>query len=222
MFPLYDSTPRRNFPFVNYLIIALNIYFFWLELTSVDPEAFITTYSFIPQQFALFNPASYLPILYSLFIHGGLLHILSNMWFLHIFGDNVEDRMGHFQYLIFYLLGGVAATLGQYFIAPHSTIPMIGASGAISAVAGAYFVFYRHSKVKALVPFILIFTLIDIPVWLFLGYWFFIQIFSGLGSLTAMSVQDGGVAWFAHVGGFIFGYLVAKFFYRENYAAVSS
>ncbi len=221
MFPLYDSTKRERFPFVNYLIIIANIYMFWLEISASNSEAFIQQNSFVASNFHFFNPYSYIPILTSLFVHGSLLHLLSNMWFLRIFGDNVEDRLGHIRYLIFYLVGGVIASLSQYFLDPSSVIPMVGASGAISAIAGAYFVFFRKSTVKTLVPIIFLFTIIDIPVWLFLGYWFFIQLFSGLGSLTSMTLQDGGIAWFAHIGGFIFGYLFAKLFSQSHAQSTS-
>jgi membrane associated rhomboid family serine protease len=142
-------------------------------------------------------------------MHGGFMHILFNMWFLHIFGDNVEDKLGHIPYLLFYLFGGFVATMGQYFFDTNSTIPLVGASGAISAVAGAYFVFYRDSKVKTFIPAVIIPVIIDIPAWFFLGYWFVIQVFSGIGSLTE-SINEGGVAFFAHVSGFVFGYFLAR------------
>ena len=144
------------------------------------------------------------------------MHILSNMWFLHIFGDNVEDAIGHIPYLIFYIIGGIVSMLCQYAIAPNADVPMIGASGAISAVAGMYFVLYRRSSVKTLV--ILFFGLIDIvniPVWLFLGYWFILQLFSGIGSLSSIDPHAGGVAYMAHVGGFVFGYFFAQFVKQE-------
>jgi membrane associated rhomboid family serine protease len=219
MFPLFDSTPRRTTPFVNYLIILINIFVFWKEITATNIDTFITQYSFIPSAFHLFNVQSYIPLISSLFLHGSILHILSNMWFLRIFGDNVEDQFGHLKFLIFYLVGGVVATLAQYFVDPSSSIPVIGASGAISAVAGAYFVMFRHSTVKSIVPIFFLFTLIDVPVWLFLGYWFFIQIFSGLGSFTSLAVQDGSIAWFSHVGGFLFGLLVAKLLVNSDMAS---
>ncbi len=209
MFPLGDSTPRRTFPFVNYLIIIVCVLVFLIQLSSPDFEAFVMQFAFVPARFSFLDLTSYRYILYSLFMHGGWFHLLSNMWFLHIFGDNVEDRLGHFKYLIFYILGGFVAALSQYFLnSGDSSLPMLGASGAISAVAGAYFVLYRNSRVKTLVAFFLTVDIIELPVWFFLGYWFIIQLFSGIGSL--ISFQAGGVAWFAHVGGFVFGYLVAR------------
>lgn len=216
MFPLSDSTPRKNIPYINYLIIALNIYFFYLELSAPDIEAFIASHAFIPAQFSFFSPISYYYILYSLFLHGGFMHIISNMWFLFIFGDNVEDSLGHIPYLIIYLVGGVIAALSQYAIAPNVTVPMIGASGAISAVAGMYFVLYRKSSVKTLVIlFFGLLQIVNIPVWLFLGYWFLIQIFSGIGSLSSVDPNAGGVAYMAHIGGFIFGLILAQFVKRQ-------
>lgn len=208
MFPLGDSTPRSTFPFVNYALILLCIFVFLIQLSAPDFDIFVMQYAFIPDRFNILDLASYRYILFSIFMHGGIFHIVSNLWFLHVFGDNIEDRMGHISYLLFYLGGGFAATLAQYFLgSPESSIPMLGASGAISAVAGAYFIQFRDSRVKTLITMVTI-RVIELPVWFFLGYWFFIQIFSGIGSLVTF--QDGGVAWFAHIGGFLFGVLIAK------------
>lgn len=208
MFPLGDSTPRDSFPIVNYLIIGLCIFAFFLQLSAPDFDAFVFTYGFVPARFSFANPSTYLNILYSMFLHGGFFHIISNLWFLHIFGDNVEDRIGHMKYLIFYILAGFAATFLQLLVTTDPSIPMIGASGAISGVAGAYFVLFRDSKIKTLLTLYVI-RVVELPVWFFLGYWFVIQLFSGVGSLVAF--QEGGVAWFAHIGGFVFGYLTARF-----------
>lgn len=210
MFPISDSTPRRTFPFVNYIIIFLNIYIFIQQLSAANTELFTYQYSFIPSQFHVFDPLSYIPIFTSMFLHGGFLHIILNMWFLHIFGDNVEDVVGHIRYLLLYLGAGLVATLAQYILLPQSTIPMVGASGAISGVAGIYFVFFRRSTVKTLVMYFFFWDIIELPVWFFLGYWFVTQLFSGVGSLVAFDVNRGGIAWFAHIGGFVFGYLIAK------------
>ena len=130
---------------------------------------------------------------------------------MHIFGDNVEDRLGHLNYLIFYILAGVAAVFAQYFFNLGSNIPMIGASGAISGVTGAYFVLFPRGRIKAIVPvFFGFYDIIILPAWFFLGYWFIIQIFSGVGSLVTFDINQGGVAWFAHIGGFLFGYIIGK------------
>lgn len=212
MFPLKDNTPRNTFPFVNYLIIAFTIFIFLVQIGSPDFEQFVFRYGFIPRDFSLTNPSTYPFIIYSVFLHGGLFHIVSNLWFLRVFGDNVEDVFGHFRYLSFYLAGGVAAVFAQYFVAPEASVPMIGASGAISAVSGAYFVYFRNSRVHTLVALIIIWTIVDLPASVVLGYWFVTQVFSSLGSLaSAGDVNQGGVAFFAHVGGFAFGYIVARF-----------
>ncbi len=210
MFPIRDSTPRLTTPYINYIIIFSSVFVFFLQLGSSNFELFVYQYGFIPRDFNAFILSSYQPIFSSLFLHGGIFHILSNMWFLHIFGDNVEDRLGHILYLFFYLAGGFFATITQYFFATTSTVPMIGASGAISAVAGAYFVFFRKSRVQTLVALFLIWTIIDLPASVVLGYWFITQVFAGLGSLASYDLNQGGIAFFAHVGGFIFGYLAAK------------
>lgn len=221
MFPLRDSTPRKSFPFINYLIILINIVIFIMQLAAPDPESFVLDYAFIPVQFHFTDIYSYTYIITAMFLHGGFLHLISNMWFLHIFGDNVEDVLGHFRYLLFYLASGVAATLLQYYFMQDAAIPLIGASGAISGIAGAYFVLFRHSKVVTLVTyFFWIWDIIELPVWFFLGYWFIIQLFNGIGSVVALDYNGGGVAWFAHVGGFLFGYLLVKSispnFYRQS------
>ncbi|GIW64619.1 MAG: rhomboid family intramembrane serine protease [Patescibacteria group bacterium] len=215
MFPIRDSTPRRSFPFVNYLIIITTIFVFLLQISASNFEDFIFQYGFIPSRFNFLDLDSYKYILFSIFLHGGFFHLISNLWFLHIFGDNVEDRLGHFFYFVFYLLAGFLAVFFQLIFNFNSDIPMIGASGAISGVAGAYIVFFKRSNIEAIVPsFFGFFHLIKLPAWFFLGYWFFIQVFSGLGSLVTFDIQQGGVAWFAHIGGFLFGYYFVKKFYR--------
>jgi membrane associated rhomboid family serine protease len=215
MFPISDIAPRRKFPFINYLIIIITVYVFFLQLTAPDFEEFIFQYGFVPSRFSFFDISSYKYIIYSIFLHGGFLHIFSNLWFLHIFGDNVEDRMGHLNYLLFYILSGIAAVFSQYFFNLGSNIPMIGASGAVSGVAGAYFLLYPRGKIKAFVPvFFGLYDIVILPAWFFLGYWFLIQIFSGIGSLVTFDINQGGVAWFAHIGGFLFGYITGRRFKR--------
>ena len=213
MFPIKDSTPRRTFPIINYLIIALTIYVFFIQIMAPDFEEFVFQFGFVPSRFNFFDLYSYRFILYSIFLHGGLFHIASNLWFLHIFGDNVEDRLGHLRFLIFYILAGAIAVFSQLFFNFGSNIPMIGASGAISGVTGAYFALFRHSKIESLVPtFFGFYDIIELPAWFFLGYWFVIQVFAGVGSIVSYDIQQGGVAFFAHIGGFIFGYVVVKVF----------
>lgn len=208
MFPLRDSHHTYKFPLVTVFIIVANVLVFLAELTTFDPEAFITSYALIP---AKVNFGSYLtltPFITSQFLHAGFLHIIGNMWFLRIFGDNVEERFGSIRYLIIYLLSGVMGGFLQYIFSPNSEIPMLGASGAVAGVLGAYLVFFPHHKIETLVPLGLFFSRINIPASIMLVYWFIIQVFSGVGSVAV--AQVGGVAFWAHVGGFATGYLIAK------------
>ena len=215
MFPISDTAPRRGFPIVNWLIIAVNVVVFLTELTAPDSELFIFQNAFVPNRFSFLDSSTYTPLLYSLFMHGGWLHLLSNMWFLYIFGDNIESYMGHVPYLFFYLIGGVISLLIQYLISPASAIPMIGASGAIAAVAGAYFVLFRTERIKTLLFIFIFVTVVELPVWLFLGYWFALQLFNGFGSLVSYDLNQGGIAWFAHAGGFIYGWWAVRNWLRR-------
>ncbi|HRN70633.1 MAG TPA: rhomboid family intramembrane serine protease [Candidatus Woesebacteria bacterium] len=214
MFPLYDSSDKDTFPLVNYAIIILNVFVFYVQLSSPNFERFIYQYGFIPQRFNPFFLESYGFIVTSMFMHGGFWHIISNLWFLHIFGDNVEDRMGHVGYAFFYILAGIVATFTQYIFMMGSSIPLVGASGAISGVAGAYFLLFRNSKVKSLVFAGYYVTTANLPVWLFLGYWFTIQLLSGFATFDPNA--QSGVAWFAHIGGFIFGLFIALFLRKDR------
>jgi membrane associated rhomboid family serine protease len=207
MFPIKDTAPRRTFPFVNYILIAVNVAVFVYELVSPDFERLILTYGFTPQNFDIFNLSTYVPVFTSMFLHGSFFHIISNMWFLYIFGDNVEDRIGHFPYLLFYLAAGFFASMAQYVLSIQSAIPQIGASGAISGVIGSYFIFFRKEAVQTLIIFFFIWDIVEVPVWFFLGFWFVIQLFSGVGMIVANTFDQGGVAFFAHIGGFVFGLL---------------
>jgi len=216
MFPLSDSHPTRTIPFVNFAVIALTILVFLLQLSAPDFEAFIFEFGFIPAIFSFFDPSSYVRVISSIFLHAGLFHIIANLWFLHIFGDNVEDLLGHLRYVLFYLATGIAAVFAQYIFSPESTIPMIGASGAISGVAGAYFLLFKHARIKSLVPLGFFIHIVELPSWFFLGYWFILQFFSGIGSLVAYDIQKGGVAYFAHIGGFIAGIILISFLRRRS------
>lgn len=212
MIPLHDTNQRNSFPFINYFIILSNIAVFILQLSAPDFEAFILAHAFVPAQFSLLNPASWFTVISSMWMHGNLLHIIFNLWFLHIFGDNVEDRIGHIRYLLFYVVCGIAAVGAQYVIEPSSTIPLIGASGAIAGVTGAYLKLFKDARIVALVPsFFGILHRVVLPSWIFLGYWFLLQVVSGFGSLATLEVNQGGVAFFAHIGGFIAGYFLAFF-----------
>ena len=217
MFPLYDTARSRIFPVVNLLLIAANILAFLYEL-QMDPQAlpgFISTWGLIPARFLNDPTGTWLTILTAMFLHGGWFHILSNMWVLYIFGDNVEARMGGLRYLIFYLLSGTSAALLQSYVLPASQVPMIGASGAIAGVLGAYLILFPSARVASLVPIFFIFTVIEIPAVIFLLFWFASQLFSGWLALQGGSAS--GIAWWAHVGGFVFG-LIMVFFFRKRTA----
>ncbi len=208
MFPIRDHNPSNKFPFINILIIALTSYVFFLEITAPDTETFIRQYALIPSHISFLNPETLKPFIYSIFLHGGWLHILSNMWFLWIFGDNVEAALGHIRYFLFYMLCGLAAGFLQYIIAPTIAVPMLGASGSIAGVLGAYLVLYPDHKIDTIVPLGFFLTQVQIPAFIMLGYWFIIQLFSGIGSLSLSTM--GGVAFWAHVGGFIAGFLLIR------------
>lgn len=211
MIPLHDSQKTYKFPFWTYLLIAINIFVFYQEFISPNPDGFITQYALIPSMIDFSNLQTLYPFITNQFLHAGIIHILSNMWFLKIFGDNVEERMGFIIFPLFYLLAGIAAGLAQYIIASDSQIPMLGASGAVAGVLGAYFAMFPHHKVSTLVPIFGLFTIINLPASLMLIYWFITQLFSGTASLASTS-DVGGVAWFAHIGGFATGWIIAKLF----------
>jgi membrane associated rhomboid family serine protease len=188
------------------MIIAINVAVFLHERSLDDYSAnhFVSLYAMIPARFYVST------LVTSMFLHGGWMHLIGNMWFLWIFGDNVEDSLGKFKYLLFYLACGVAAGLTHLFFNLDSRIPTVGASGAIAGVMGAYMLQFPHARVTTLIPLFIFFTTVDIPAWLVLAYWFVIQLVSGASDIATMHVQKGGVAWFAHVGGFLAGALLIK------------
>ena len=208
MLPLSDHNPSRTVPVVNYLLVAVNVLVFFWEL-SLGPriEHELLLISFVPARFwaAPFYPPNLLRILVSMFLHGGWLHLGGNMLYLWIFGDNVEDRLGHFKYVIFYLLCGLAATLSHAIANPDSTLPSIGASGAIAGVLGAYIVLFPKARVTTLIPIFVFITIRELPAVLVLGLWFVLQFFVGVASIGASPDATGGVAVFAHIGGFVTG-----------------
>jgi len=216
MIPLYDTLHSRRLPIVNWLLIALNVLVFLYEIQlSPSGLARLTgTWGLVPASLFAHPEVAWITILTSMFLHGGWFHILSNMWVLFIFGDNVEDRMGGSRYLVFYLLSGTAAALLQSFLLPGSREPMIGASGAIAGVLGAYLLLYPQARIASLVPIFFIFTIIDVPAFIFLLFWFVSQLFSGW--LTLGGAGGSGVAWWAHVGGFVFGMLAVYVFARRR------
>jgi len=212
MFPLYDTVRSRRFPAVNLMLILINIvaFLYEIQMDASTLKEFIFEWGLIPARL-LGNPSTaWRTIFTSMFLHGGWFHIINNMWVLFIFGDNVEARMGGIRYLIFYLLSGVAAVLLQTYILPSSAVPMIGASGAVAGVLGAYLILFPHSRIASLVPILFIFTIIEIPAVIFLLFWFASQLYSGLFAIQGSS--GSGIAWWAHIGGFIFGVAMVFFF----------
>ena len=212
MLPLTDHIPRRTVPVVTMLIIIVNIIVFLWELQlGPDLQQAIMQVAFIPARLWLsgYLFANLQTIVFSMFLHGGFLHIGSNMLYLWIFGDNIEDRLGHVRYTVFYFLCGVIAALTHAFANPSSTLPSIGASGAIAGVLGAYLILFPRARVTTLIPIFFFVIIRELPAVLILGLWFVLQLFSGVGSLGLRDAQDmGGVAYFAHIGGFVAGMIL--------------
>jgi membrane associated rhomboid family serine protease len=220
MFPIKDDQPRYSTPYINGFLIALNILIYLFQ-SSLDPhsyEVFARQFGVVPSHLSAFLAGSpkyplgaiVIPFFTSMFLHAGWMHVLGNMWFLYIFGDNIEDYLGHFQYLVFYILCGLFAMSTQVAIYPHSNLPTVGASGAIAGVLGAYFILYPRARVLTWF-FVFVFY---IPAWLTLGYWFVLQFLAGAVTLSvAQTGKDvGGVAVWAHVGGFVSGLVMVKLF----------
>jgi membrane associated rhomboid family serine protease len=221
MIPLRDTIRSSKFPLVTWILIGLNTLIFLYEI-SLPPSALdrlVMTYGLVPANLNLFQPASLLHDSQSLlslfthtFLHGGWFHLISNMWILFIFGDNVEDRMGRGRYILFYLSGGLIAGLTQVLIDPSSPTPAVGASGAIAGILGAYFIIFPRARVLTLIPIFFFPWFVEIPAIFYLGFWFLSQLFSGISSLNLIDHTIGGVAWWAHIGGFLFGILFYRFF----------
>jgi len=220
MFPIKDDQPRYSTPYVNTSLIVLNllVYLYQATLGQRSYIAFLMQYGVVPSRLSLFLSGASreslgtvaLPYFTSMFVHGGWQHVLLNMWALYIFGDNIEDYLGHFKYLTFYLLSGLFAMMTQVLIYPHSNLPTVGASGAIAGIMGAYLILYPRARV---LTWFFVFVLY-IPAWIVLGYWFVLQFFAGAATFSmAQAGRDvGGVAVWAHVGGFIFGVTIVKLF----------
>jgi membrane associated rhomboid family serine protease len=216
MLPIRDTIPTKHFPVVNYLIIGANLFVYLIQI-QLGPEIdrFVYVYGLVPARYSLPQISAYFTFgqqLFSLlsfmFLHGGFWHLLGNMWTLYIFGDNIEDRLGHLRYLLFYLLCGLASGLSHLLLNFASNVPTIGASGAIAGVMGAYFILYPSSRILTLIPILFIPWFIELPAFFFLGIWFFLQFISATLSGGGVS----GIAWWAHIGGFIFGIVFLKIF----------
>lgn len=226
MFPIRDTIPSKNYPVVNNTIIGINIILFLFEMSQgANLDRFVYIYGLVPARYSMPQISSYfttgqqfLSWLSFMFLHGGFWHLLGNMWFLYIFGDNVEDRLGPFRYLVFYLLCGITSGLSHLLFNLHSNMPTIGASGAIAGVMGAYLILHPNSKILTLIPIIFIPWFIEIPAFFFLGFWFILQFLSAAGSHGNI----GGIAWWAHIGGFVFGIVFLKIFLMLPETGVSS
>ncbi len=222
MIPLRDTIPSQTFPIINITLIVVNVLIFLLTQFLPDDQhrLFLSNFGVVPARMTYAfggegaTPLAVVPLFTSMFLHAGWFHLIFNMLYLWIFGDNVEDAMGHFRYLVFYVLCGLAATATHIFFSPLSEVPVVGASGAIAGVLGAYFLLYPRSRVLTLVPLLFFFSLIELPAFVFLGFWFVIQFLSGLFSIGAPSA--GGVAWWAHVGGFASGAVLVFPFRRRR------
>lgn len=213
MIPIRDVIPSRTTPVITIALLVLNAAVFLVSPALDSPafEQFVRTWGVTPATF------EWSAVFTSMFMHGGWMHLGSNLLFLWIFGDNVEDRMGHGRYLAFYLLCGSVAVGAQVLAEPQSSVPMVGASGAIAGVLGAYIVMFPHSRVLTLVPLFIFVTFIEIPAGILLGLWFAMQLLSGVGSLMVVQPEDmGGVAFWAHAGGFVTGVLLVFLFQRPE------
>jgi membrane associated rhomboid family serine protease len=218
MLPLKDDQPRYSTPYITWFLIGLNllIYFFQATLDPQSSKLFARQFGEVPAHLAAFlagsplysMPQVVLPFFTSMFLHGSWMHVIGNMWFLYIFGDNVEDYLGHFKYLVFYLMAGLIAMGTQVAISLHSNVPTLGASGAIAGVLGAYFVLYPRARV---LTWFFVF-IVYIPAWFVLGEWFVMQFLSGAATLSMAGRDLGGVAFWAHVGGFVAGVVMIKIF----------
>ena len=225
MIPIRDTISSKNYPIVNTSIIVVNVIFFLLQLAQgSDLNRFIITYGLVPARYTtpeigrLFSfGEQVISFITFMFLHGGFWHLLGNMWFLYIFGDNIEDKLGHLRYLVFYFLCGIASGLFHILLNFHSQAPTIGASGAIAGVMGAYMITYPRSKILTLIPIIIIPFFIEIPAVIFLGIWFLFQFLNVAGT----TAHGGGVAWWAHIGGFIAGIIFLKMLLKMPGAGVS-
>lgn len=226
MIPIKDTIPRIGFPLITWIIILINgiIFIFEISIPKNILTQFFNLFGLVPARYSqgAFGPHipldNYLPFLTSMFLHGGWLHIIGNMWFLYLFGDNVEDQMGHVRFLIFYLLSGIAAGLAYFILDIHSTVPEIGASGAIAGVMGAYMIMFPKSRILTLIPIFIFPFFVEFPAILFIGFWFILQLFSGTLGLASQEA-GGGIAWWGHVGGFITGILLLPFFRKKGHSA---
>lgn len=219
MIPLKDLNPTRRTPAVTYLFIALNVAVFLYEfsLSSEAQQDLVYRFGVVP--YALTQEGhlgSWITPLSSMFMHGGWMHLIFNMWFLHIFGDNVEDTLGHVRFVVFYVICGLGAAAAQVLMDPDSTVPMVGASGAIAGILGGYVRLYPSARVLTLIPVFFFLMVRELPAVFFIFIWFGIQLISGVGALGSIGSNTGGVAFFAHIGGFLAGIALIRSFVQHN------
>jgi membrane associated rhomboid family serine protease len=222
MLPIRDTIRSASFPVINWIILALTglVFLFEISLSPTALSRLLYTFGLVPGRLGLNHPAQLIAqpqplitLFTHMFLHGGWFHFLSNMWVLYIFGDNVEDRMGSGRYLIFYLVSGLIAGLVQAIFVPNGQVPAIGASGAIAGVLGAYFLMFPRARVLSLIPIFIFPWFVEIPAVIYLGFWFVSQLFSGVTSMGLPETASmGGVAWWAHIGGFLFGLIFSRLF----------
>lgn len=219
MIPLKDTVQSRSFPIVNWILIGVNIFMFLVELSfGPDIERFIDVFGLVPARLLDIPSLGQVTTIFtSMFLHGGWLHLISNLLALYIFGDNIEDRIGHRRYLVFYLVCGLIAALIHIAFNSNSPVPTIGASGAISGVLGAYFILYPGARVITLIPLFILPWFVEIPAVFYLGFWFLSQLFNGALSIAVGAQTYGGVAWWAHAGGFLAGLLLVGLFQQRRY-----
>lgn len=224
MIPIRDNIPSLRKPIATYTLIAINfmVYIFQFLLPARLEEIFVYKYGFVPIMIVKnitengFRIGGFYPFFTSMFLHGSLTHLISNMWSLWLFGDNIEDRLGHFKFVLFYLLCGFLAMLSHFIFYPNSNIPAIGASGAIAGVMGAYFILFPYSRITTLVPVLFFPLFIKVPALIYLAIWFLLQLYNGaIGSLVGG--RGSGIAWWAHIGGFLSGVLLLKLLYTRRY-----
>ena len=209
MFPISDSHKSNKIPFVTLAIIAANIFVFYQQLITPDGDAFILKYALTPSAINFLDPLTLITFVTSIFLHGGFFHILSNMWFLWIFGDNVEAHLGRIKYIFLYMVAGLVGNIFQFLLMPDSNIPMLGASGAVSGILGSYMVLFPYSRIKTILLLFFFVSITEIPAMVYIFYWFIIQLFSGIASLP-ISFATGGIAFWAHVGGFVTGLILTR------------
>lgn len=224
MIPIRDRNPSGSFPIVTVSIILANVLVFLLEL-SLGPrlDSFLFQFGVVPikMSYSADIPGStfintYFPVFSYMFLHGGFIHLIGNMWYLWIFGDNIEDKLGRFKFILFYLLCGVGSAIVHVSFNRQSGVPCVGASGAIAGVLGAYMITFPRARVLVIVPLFIVWQMMELPAIFVLGFWFLIQFFSGAAAISSVP-GEGGVAWWAHIGGFVLGIILIKIFPKSRY-----